>query len=114
MGDKVWIRVVAANLEKRQLDYEWVIDGAKQAAGEVAEPRLQNEKSKNNKGKKDKPFIPKKEEVVAVQPVAESVPAAQLPEEQRKKEKKPAAKKKETTKGAAPKKSNKKPKKEKE
>ncbi|SJZ94359.1 ribonuclease R [Sediminibacterium ginsengisoli] len=25
MGDKVWIRVVAANLEKRQLDYEWVL-----------------------------------------------------------------------------------------
>ncbi|MFP5042421.1 ribonuclease R [Parasediminibacterium sp. JCM 36343] len=24
MGDKVWIKVVAANLEKRQLDYEWV------------------------------------------------------------------------------------------
>ncbi len=27
MGDKVMIRVVAANLEKRQLDYEWVMDG---------------------------------------------------------------------------------------
>ncbi|MBI2282702.1 MAG: ribonuclease R [Bacteroidetes bacterium] len=26
MGDKVFIRVVAANLEKRQLDYEWVIN----------------------------------------------------------------------------------------
>src|SRR5690606_21717563 len=25
MGDKVWIKVVAANLGKRQLDYEWVI-----------------------------------------------------------------------------------------
>lgn len=25
MGDKVWIRVVAANLDKRQLDYEWVM-----------------------------------------------------------------------------------------
>jgi len=25
MGDKVWIRVVAANLTKRQLDYEWVV-----------------------------------------------------------------------------------------
>ncbi len=24
MGDKVTIKVVAANLEKRQLDYEWV------------------------------------------------------------------------------------------
>jgi ribonuclease R len=27
MGDKVWIKVVAANLTKRQLDYEWVIKG---------------------------------------------------------------------------------------
>lgn len=31
MGDKVWIKVVAANLVKRQLDYEWVV------AGEIAE-----------------------------------------------------------------------------
>jgi len=29
MGDKVMIRVVAANLDKRQLDYEWVKDGSK-------------------------------------------------------------------------------------
>jgi ribonuclease R len=30
MGDKVWIKVVAANLTKRQLDYEWVLTrGAK-------------------------------------------------------------------------------------
>jgi len=28
MGDKVWIKVVAANLTKRQLDYEWVITTA--------------------------------------------------------------------------------------
>ena len=28
MGDKVWIKIVAANLTKRQLDYEWVIPGA--------------------------------------------------------------------------------------
>ena len=27
MGDKVWIKVVAANLTKRQLDYEWVVNG---------------------------------------------------------------------------------------
>jgi ribonuclease R len=25
MGDKVMIRVVSANLEKRQMDYEWVM-----------------------------------------------------------------------------------------
>jgi ribonuclease R len=27
MGDKVWIKVVSANLAKRQLDYEWVVSG---------------------------------------------------------------------------------------
>ncbi len=27
MGDKVWIKVVGASLEKRQLDYEWVVAG---------------------------------------------------------------------------------------
>lgn len=29
MGDKVWIKVVAANLAKRQLDFEWVINAGK-------------------------------------------------------------------------------------
>jgi ribonuclease R len=38
MGDKVWIKVVAANLTKRQLDYEWVVasglkDGKKRERG---------------------------------------------------------------------------------
>jgi ribonuclease R len=28
MGDKIKIRVVAANLTKRQLDYEWVVEGS--------------------------------------------------------------------------------------
>lgn len=41
MGDKVWIKVVAANLTKRQLDYEWVV------AGEFAA-------EKNLKGKRKK------------------------------------------------------------
>ena len=27
MGDKVWIKVIAADLTKRQLDYEWVVAG---------------------------------------------------------------------------------------
>jgi len=31
MGDKVWIKVVAANLDKRQLDYEWVLKPDKEA-----------------------------------------------------------------------------------
>ncbi|MBC7722147.1 MAG: ribonuclease R [Pedobacter sp.] len=34
MGDKVWIKVIAANLDKRQLDYEWV----NKPEGGVAEP----------------------------------------------------------------------------
>ncbi|HEY8396814.1 MAG TPA: RNB domain-containing ribonuclease, partial [Flavihumibacter sp.] len=41
MGDKVRIRVVAANLEKRQLDYEWVIttaikEGAEKTPGRTS------------------------------------------------------------------------------
>lgn len=32
MGDKVWIKVIAANLSKRQLDYDWVV--ADEFAGE--------------------------------------------------------------------------------
>ena len=29
MGDRVTIKVVSANLAKRQLDYEWVLTGGK-------------------------------------------------------------------------------------
>lgn len=43
MGDKVWIKVVAANLTKRQLDYEWVV------AGEI-----ENEKKVSMKSTKKK------------------------------------------------------------
>lgn len=43
MGDKVWIKVVAANLTKRQLDYEWVVEG-----------ELSVEKATKTKGKKKK------------------------------------------------------------
>ncbi len=43
MGDKVWIKVVAANLTKRQLDYEWVVAG-----------EMNKEKSGKEKGKKKK------------------------------------------------------------
>lgn len=45
MGDRVWIRVVAANLEKRQLDYEWVIDAGK----EEEEVKSQKSKVKNKR-----------------------------------------------------------------
>ncbi len=43
MGDKVWIKVVAANLTKRQLDYEWVV------AGEFATEKKSKKKSKKKK-----------------------------------------------------------------
>jgi len=43
MGDKVWIKVVAANLTKRQLDYEWVV------AGELATEKITKEKGKKRK-----------------------------------------------------------------
>ena len=46
MGDKVWIRVVSANLEKRQLDYEWVMD-----AGGGEEDKSQKSKNKPEKKK---------------------------------------------------------------
>ena len=42
MGDKVTIRVVSANLDKRQLDYEWI------------EKSASPEKRKKRTGKKPK------------------------------------------------------------
>ncbi|HEX3024966.1 MAG TPA: ribonuclease R [Chitinophagaceae bacterium] len=45
IGDKVWIKVVAANLEKRQLDYEWVVNGGN-------EKDTDKEKIVKNKDKK--------------------------------------------------------------
>jgi ribonuclease R len=43
MGDKVWIKVVAANLTKRQLDYEWVV------AGELGKEKEERHKTKKKK-----------------------------------------------------------------
>jgi ribonuclease R len=43
MGDKITIKVVAANLTKRQLDYEWVV------TDEVAIEKTGKEKSKKKK-----------------------------------------------------------------
>jgi ribonuclease R len=48
MGEKVWIKVISGNLSKRQLDYEWVIDGEKRA-----EQKAKTAKEKI-KGKKEK------------------------------------------------------------
>jgi len=46
IGDKIRIKVVAANLDKRQLDYEWVLDGG----GDAPEKPTKKE----GKGKKEK------------------------------------------------------------
>lgn len=45
MGDKVTIKVIAANLEKRQLDYEWVLT----STGEDTTPEVSKQKRKKKK-----------------------------------------------------------------
>jgi ribonuclease R len=55
MGDKVRIKVVAANLTKRQLDYEWVIAASlKEEQGEARAPKKAVSKSKYIPAKKKK------------------------------------------------------------
>jgi ribonuclease R len=63
MGDKVTIKVVAANLAKRQLDYEWVIvsgekqenaPGVKRILTESETPRAAPQRSKSKKVGKGK------------------------------------------------------------
>lgn len=62
MGDKVRIKVVAANLTKRQLDYEWVVTkGLKDKeqspeSGITAVPASENRKSSGKKNKTPEPF----------------------------------------------------------
>lgn len=55
MGDKVRIKVIAANLEKRQLDYEWVLtaltDDGDEAAGSTS-PHHEKTKPKTKRRKK--------------------------------------------------------------
>lgn len=48
MGDKIKVKVVAANLAKRQLDYQWVQDG-KGLKGVKAAKTTQNKKSSKRK-----------------------------------------------------------------
>jgi ribonuclease R len=54
----VMIRVVAANLDKRQLDYEWVLKADAEDAGEVKsqKPKVKSQKAKGavKKPKKEK------------------------------------------------------------
>jgi len=42
MGDKVMIRVISANLDKRQLDYEWVLKPDE----EIAMPKKKERRKK--------------------------------------------------------------------
>ncbi len=45
MGDKVWIKVIAANLDKRQLDYEWILQpGHHKQAAKPNQPKKEKEK----------------------------------------------------------------------
>lgn len=49
MGDKVMIKVISANLEKRQLDYEWVIRPEKEEETETVKIKIQKSKGKIQK-----------------------------------------------------------------
>jgi ribonuclease R len=52
MGDKVTIKVIAANLEKRQLDYEWVLTSTIEESEETFKPKQQASKQKQKKKRK--------------------------------------------------------------
>lgn len=54
MGDKVFIRVVAANLDKRQLDYEWVLKPDAEEGIDVKSQKSKVKKEKKGAGKKPK------------------------------------------------------------
>jgi ribonuclease R len=49
MGDKVWIKVVAANLDKRQLDYEWVPKAETEVKPQALKPQKETKKSTSTK-----------------------------------------------------------------
>jgi ribonuclease R len=52
MGDKVRIKVIAANLEKRQLDYEWVLTSSLEEGEEIGRANREENKPKRKKKKK--------------------------------------------------------------
>jgi ribonuclease R len=54
MGDAVRIKVVAANLSKRQLDYEWVTEKVAGGSGELGK-KGRDIKGKPQAGNKTKP-----------------------------------------------------------
>ncbi len=51
IGDKITIKVIAANLEKRQLDYEW-LPGDDPQVNQVAPAKKQSKKERDGKNKK--------------------------------------------------------------
>ena len=55
MGDKVFIRVVAANLDKRQLDYEWILNPDAEENTTTAKPPKPKAKKEKSKGAVKKP-----------------------------------------------------------
>jgi ribonuclease R len=52
MGDKVTIKVIAANLEKRHLDYEWVLTSVTEDGDESVKPHMAPHRPKHKKKKK--------------------------------------------------------------
>jgi ribonuclease R len=50
MGDKVRIKVISANLTKRQLDYEWVITSSLKEEPGVARKRPVKSRKQRGKG----------------------------------------------------------------
>lgn len=52
MGDKVWIKVVAANLGKRQLDYEWIVQNGDINMPERVPHRAKKPGSRYSQGKR--------------------------------------------------------------
>ena len=51
MGDKIWIKVIAASLGKRQLDYEWVVNPGDRSIYDAAQPKSSAKKTKRGKKK---------------------------------------------------------------
>ena len=54
IGDKVRIKVVAGNLEKRQLDYEWVMDAGSEAEAPVVRKKAKPVAKRTAKGPSSK------------------------------------------------------------
>jgi ribonuclease R len=53
MGDRVRIKIVAANLERRQLDYEWVLTATLEDGEEPAQEKPKNKPKRKKKKQED-------------------------------------------------------------